>query len=685
MDKRQILHRITAILVFAAVMVSIFTYRLMEYQIVRGSEFLEQASTTTTIKMAITAARGEIVDRYGRVLATNRVGYNIQLNRLYLDDENLNERLIQLMKILNTSGEEWTDNLPVTKSQPYTLAENRREDIDKLKETIGLAAYATSENVWDKLVERYGLADVPQEYRRAVAGVRYEMEIRDYSDVTPYCFATDVSMRTVNTIKEQSMTLTGVDIIEEAIRYYPDGTIMPHIIGSVGPIYKEEWEQLKKDGYDMNDIIGKSGLEKAFEEQLRGTDGVMEVERAKDGSIISTRITKEPIPGKTLVLTIDRDLQQAAQDALVNQIQYIETLDNEGGKGASMVVVDMSGGVLACATYPSYDLNLFNQNYAEYAAQENNPLFNRALNGLYRPGSAFKTVVGLAGLLCGEITADTEINCNGVYGYWSAVGFTPSCLQHNHSGYINVERALQDSCNIFFYDVGRRIGYEEFNRVASTLGLGVKTGVEVPEQAGNLSSPEIRHQIIENQLANGVAPANTSEEWQEGNVVQAAIGQMDTSITPIQLATYAAALANRGTRYRTHFVKSLYDYDYNPDTVQETVPEILGSIENVNNAFETVEAGMIRASFYGTLRDSLKDYPYTIATKTGTAQVTKDTFNATMVAYGPTDNPELAIGIVVENCSNSYRLANGVKSVFDAYYLNKAENMKPTPNNVLLE
>ncbi len=685
MEKKLLLNRIIVIAVVFVFICLVYVFKLMEYQLVRGDEFLEQATNTITIKVPITAARGEIVDRYGRKIATNRVGYNIQLNKLYLPNEKLNDTILNLIYILENNGETHIDFIPLTKQQPYEFLQESEKEISKIKAMLGLAEYSTAQNVWDKMVQRYKLQDIPLEYQRRVAGVRCEMELREYSEVTPYTLATDVSMKTVNTIKERSLSLLGVEIVEQSIRYYPDGTLMPHVIGSVGPIYAEEWQELKTLGYNMNDIIGKSGLEKAYEQELKGIDGIMEVERAKDGTIISTRVTKEPNPGKTLVLTIDLKLQQAAQKALADQIEYIEVKDKEGGEGAALVVTDTKdGGILACATHPSYDMNLYSEYYSEYLNMPNTPLFNRALNGQYRPGSAFKTVVGLTGLLENEIQQDSLINCTGTYGYYADVGFTPSCLMHGHSGPINVERALQDSCNIFFYELGRRLGYEKFNSVAQSLGLATKTGVEIPESIGNMSTPEQRHNIILKQLENGMPPSMTSEEWQAGNVVQAAIGQMDTSVTPLQLSVYGAALANRGVRYKSHFVKSIVNYDYDSSKTQEIEPVILGEIQDVNDAFKIVENGMVRASFYGTVADSLKDYPYTIATKTGTAQVKLNKFNATMVAYGPVENPEIAIGIVVENCGNSYRLANSVKSIFDAYYFSKADAMLPAEYNTLL-
>lgn len=693
---KVLLHRVLVFGGLLAVVLIVFIYRLLDFQIVNGDDYLEQAAAVTTIRVSIPAARGDIIDRNGNILATNRAGYNLQLNKLYLPNESLNATLVDLVQLLRQNGENWNGDVPLSDTAPYAFLEEREADVAALKKHFNLAEYATAQNVWDRMREEYELDAVPAGYQRIIAGIRYEMQVREYSNVTPYLLASDVSIRTVTAVKEHSMEMPGVDVVEESIRYYPDGTLLPHVLGKVGPITAEKWKELKKLGadnpYSMNDMIGQSGLEQVFEEQLRGQDGLMEILRAKDGSILSTRVVREPVPGMTVRTTIDKDLQIAAQKALEDDMAYIRsrTDNKEGNEGAAIVVIDpKTFGVLALANYPSYDLNKLSTNYNEYLTMDNNPLFNRALSGRYRPGSAFKTVVGLTGLLQGEIEADSRVNCTGTYTYWADVGFTPKCLHVD--GPINVVKALQVSCNIFFYDVGRRLGYEAFNDVATQLGLGTYTGVEVNEVAGNLSSPEVRDAIIQQQKDN---EQTLSDPWQAGNVVQAAIGQMDTAVTPIQLATYAASLANHGTRRQTHFVSGLDSYDYDPEKSVTFEPEVLGQVADVNGAFETVEKGMVMASKYGINRDVLRDYRYTIASKTGTAQVTEDKYNCTMLAYGPVKDPEntsavsvtpeLAVGVVVENCGNSYWLDLSVRDVFEAYYQNKEESTAPRANGVLL-
>ena len=301
-------------------------------------------------------------------------------------------------------------------------------------------------------------------------------------------------------------------------------------------------------------------------------------------------------------------------------------------------------------------------------------MFNRALNGTYRPGSAFKTCTGLTGLLTGEITANSTVYCGGTYMYYAPT-YTPGCLMHSHGyGPINISRALMASCNSFFYDVGRRVGYAALEDTASTLGLGVATGVEIGEAIGSLSSPEYRRAQIDAGLP--------VEDWQEGDILQAAIGQLDTFVTPVQLATWAAALANDGVRYRTHFVGATTTYDYSE--VQNVEPEILGQVSDPGGAFDAVEKGMVAASLQGSSSLYLANYPYTIATKTGTPQKTASVTNGTIIAYGPTEDPEIAVAVVVENCANGYWLTQTVVDVFDAYYFSKSGSLSAIPENTLL-
>jgi len=691
--QKRVLIRCVFLIVILVAVFSVFTVRLLKLQVVYGEELLSQASDTVTVRQTVTAARGEMVDRYGRVIAGNRVGYNISLNRLYLPDDRLNDTLYEVVKILQSSGENWSDTMPLSRSQPWSfVGEDSREEsgavdtdaVERMKSLLGLSTVATAENVWNQMVRRYELEKYDTDVQRILCGIRYEMELREYSTVTPFTLATDVSIKTVTAIRERSRELVGVEVEEESVRYYADGSLMPHVLGSIGPIYKEEYEELKGQ-YNMNDTIGKSGLEKAFEEELRGVDGTEQIVRASDGSILSRTTVQEPVPGDTLVLTVDSYLQGQVNVALEKLVATISGYATQSisasqkalgeAEGAAAVVIDCkTGGILACATYPSYDLNLYSISYYDYLEDSLRPLFNRALYGTYRPGSSFKTCTALTGLLTGEIDRSSTVYCGGTYTYYAPT-YTPGCLMHGHGNApINVVDALQTSCNIFFYDVGRRVGAHALVNTASTLGLGVKTGVEIGEAEGSLSSPETRQAQIDAGLE--------VESWQEGDILQASIGQLDTYLTPVQLATWTAALANHGVRYKTHFVGATVNADYSQIT--EIPVEIWGQLEDKNNAFEVVEEGMVAASILGSSSPYLGNYPYRIATKTGTPQQSATVTNSTLLAYGPTEDPEIAVAVVVEKCANSYWLTQAVVDIFDAYYFSKDGSLAVIQENTLL-
>ena len=681
-EQAKLKKRALFLLAGVLVVLAVFSAKLFQLQMVEGADYRDKATSTTLIELPLPAARGEIVDRYGRAIATNRAAYHLWLIKAMLPDDQLNEVLMRMVDILSANGESWNDDAPLTHTEPYQFEEGRDADVERMKSNLGLAQYATAQNVYDKMIETYDLEDIPEEYQRILAGIRYQMQYEEYSNATPFVLASDVSMKTVATVKENNLDLPGVYVMEGTVRSYPDSTLMPHIIGTVGKIYAEEWESTykNKDNYKMNDLVGKSGIELAYESTLKGVDGKMQIELTRTGSVVSTTVV-EPIPGDTVVLTIDKNLQSECQKILENQVMVLRNTakaNREGeAEGAALVVLDVkTGGVLAAATYPSYDLNLYSSNYSVYASDELLPLLNRAFTGLYRPGSTFKCSVAAEGLIEGLITPDYTFYCGGTYTYWS--DYQPKCTHHH--GNENVRTALQGSCNIFFYDLGRRLGLDAFNSMASTLGFGQKAGLEVGEATGNLSTP-------------GYHLEATGEDWQQGNVVQSAIGQQDTQVTPVQLATYAGAIANNGTRYRTHLVAAIRSYDFS-ELIEETQVEVAAQVEGdpatIQAAFDQVEQGMLLASRVGTAEQFLGTYQYQIASKTGTAETGKydeygkKEYNATIVAYGPVEEPELAIGAVAEVAGNGYQLARSVRDVFDAYYIDKNQNSTPVANGQLL-
>jgi len=676
-ERKTAVRRMMLLIAAAAVIIGLYGFRLIFLQLVNGDSFTAQATNTTDYKFTVTAARGDIVDSKGERIASSTTGYNVVLNKLLMGDEDLDTMLQKIVGLLGKNGESWNDSLLI--GQPdaaghyeFTAASDNAAEqkaLAAMKDNLGLQQYATADDVMEKLVEDYDLADFSLYWQRVLSGIHYEMQLQAFSNVNNFVMAENVSEATVATIKENSLSLPGVEIVETSTRSYEQGTVLPHVLGRVGKITAEKWKvtdengqvtyPLKEKGYNMNDIIGISGLESAYEDELRGKDGVETITRNSDGVIVNTALTTVPEPGHTVQLTIDSEFQKAVDQALAKNVEWIKNTyaDSKQANAGAVVVIDVkTGGVLAASNYPSFDQNLYAAQYNEYSADENMPLFNRALQGLYTPGSTYKPSVAVAGLDTGLLNRNSTVNCTRVYTYYK--DYRPRCAQHGHgNGPIDVVNAIKWSCNIFFYDVGRRLTSDVYDAYAYKLGLGQRTGVEVSEALGHLTT-------------------KNDSNYTESLDIQAAIGQGNTAVTPIQLATYAATLANRGTRYRTHFVKAILDSNTG-ETLQETQPEVMDVVEDKGETFDLVREGMKGVA---QTIPALAAYPYTIACKTGSPQRSEGYYvgstykhytNAAMIAYGPAEDPEIAIGIVVEYGGAGTRTGQLVADIFNAYYAMK--------------
>ena len=676
-ERKTAVRRMMLLIAAAAVIIGLYGFRLIFLQLVNGDSFTAQATNTTDYKFTVTAARGDIVDSKGERIASSTTGYNVVLNKLLMGDEDLDTMLQKIVGLLGENGESWNDSLLI--GQPdaaghyeFTAASDNAAEqkaLAAMKDNLGLQQYATADDVMEKLVEDYDLADFSLYWQRVLSGIHYEMQLQAFSNVNNFVMAENVSEATVATIKENSLSLPGVEIVETSTRSYEQGTVLPHVLGRVGKITAEKWKvtdengqvtyPLKEKGYNMNDIIGISGLESAYEDELRGKDGVETITRNSDGVIVNTALTTVPEPGHTVQLTIDSEFQKAVDQALAKNVEWIKNTyaDSKQANAGAVVVIDVkTGGVLAASNYPSFDQNLYAAQYNEYSADENMPLFNRALQGLYTPGSTYKPSVAVAGLDTGLLNRNSTVNCTRVYTYYK--DYRPRCAQHGHgNGPIDVVNAIKWSCNIFFYDVGRRLTSDVYDAYAYKLGLGQRTGVEVSEALGHLTT-------------------KNDSNYTESLDIQAAIGQGNTAVTPIQLATYAATLANRGTRYRTHFVKAILDSNTGK-TLEETQPEVMDVVEDKGETFDLVREGMKGVA---QTIPALAGYPYTIACKTGSPQRSEGYYvgstykhytNAAMIAYGPAEDPEIAIGIVVEYGGAGARTGQLVADIFNAYYAMK--------------
>ena len=683
-ERKTVMRRMVLLIAVAALVMGLYALRLIFLQLVNDDEYKSRATNTTDYNFTVTAARGDIVDSTGKRIATTTTSYNVVLNKLQMGDEDLDSLLQRVVELFEKNGESWTDTLLI--SQPdaagnytFTARDDSSSDqrqLTTMKENLGLQQYATANDVMEMLVEKNNLQDLPLRWQRTLAGIHYEMELQAFSNVNNFVMAENVSDVTVATIKENSLSLPGVEIVETSTRSYDEGSIIPHVLGRVGKITAEKWKvtdengqttyPLREKGYNMNDMIGVSGLEAVYEDELRGKDGVETITRSSDGVIVGTAMTTVPEPGHTVQLTIDSAFQQAVDKALARNIEMINSTYNSSSSakaaaGAVVVISTKDGSVLAASNYPSYDQNLFATQYSQYSSDPGLPLLNRALQGLYTPGSTFKPAVAVAALDSGLINQYSTVFCNGVYTFYK--GYSPRCTRHGHSGNIDVVTAIKWSCNIFFYDVGRRLTSDVYDAYAYKLGLGQRTGVEVGEAVGRLTT-------------------KSDSNYTASLDVQAAIGQGNTVVTPIQLATYAATLANNGVRYRTHFVKAILDTNTG-EVLSETQPEVMDIIEGNGNTFELVRQGMKQVP--STISGKISSYPIAIACKTGTPQRSetyasgKHYLNAMMIAYLPADDPEIAIGITVEYGGYGARTGDLVVDIANAYFAMKDGTLEVDP------
>lgn len=666
--KKKLNPRQIAMALVLTAALAVYTGRAAQIQVVNAQKYLDQADTTGSRRVTINAARGEILDRYGRPIAVNREGYNIVFNSAYLPKDQINQTIVALTAYLKKTGEAWTDNLPLSTEEPFGFVEGKDSEITSMKNRLGVAHYATAENCFTQMVKRYELEGLDRQLQRTVMGVRYSMEQADFSVSAPFTLAEDVSAETMTAVTEASGDMPGVEISVVPFREYVADDVAPHLIGTMGPIYAEDWEELSAKGYTYSDRVGRSGIEKAAEDYLRGKNGSKIVKQDASGNTLSEEVVEQPEAGNTVLLSIDKNLQRVAQtqlEALINQLKT--TTNGEADAGAVVAVQVKTGEILCSANYPTYTLSDYMNNYQALASNSDNPLFDRAFNGLYPPGSVFKPAVAAAALQEGVITPETTVRC--VQRFTLFQDYQPKCLGYH--GNINVTRALARSCNYFFYDTGYKLGIDRLNNYCQQLGLGVLTGVEVPESKGILAGPEERK--------NNAADPN----WRGGDTLQAAIGQSDTVLTPLQLATYTATIANGGTRYQTRLIHEVRSYDLEESVVDST-PQVLNTVDFSQEVIDTVKAGMLSVTEDGTGSGTFRNYPIQVGGKTGTAEVPTGEDNSVFIAFAPYDDPEIAVSVVVEHGGHGSSSGSLVRAIFDAYFFSQSDPyVEPSVNTLL--
>ena len=648
-----------------------YILKLMQIQIVDAEKYKALVQGRTVSTQPIKAVRGEIVDRNGNPVVQNKTSYNVIVDKAFLPTEDQNDIILKIIDIFEENSVKWIDDFPVTTTAPFEYLDDKEKETETIIKNKELQVYTTAEDMIKWLTEVYRLEDYTPEEARKIIAVRYQMEQKDFSFRTPYIFARDIPNTLVIEIKERSYEIPGINVESSAVRTFPDEGFAPHIIGQTGPLYKEEYDQLKEKGliqnvdsevydtrgYTLDDTIGKSGIEKSMEEYLRGDNGIREIQVDSSGNAIDAVESISPIPGKTVVLTIDAEMQKRAQQYIESQIKYLSSTQPPGrgaeaNAGAVVVTNVKTGEILAAATYPSYTVTEYKENYSDVRDRDGRPLINRATSGEYTPGSIYKPLVAVAGINSGAITPETSFNCTYTY-YRFAPSYTPKCLSHH--GHIGLTNAIGWSCNIYFYEAGWHTGIDEIDKMAEKFGLGQPTGVEIDEASGQRSNPETK-------------ASRNPDPWTGADTIQTAIGQFDTMMTPLQMANYAATIANHGKRMKLTFIKEIRDYN-GDEIIEPFEPEIAYDMSNEVSdiAFDATVKGMINATT-GSAGGTFSGYPITVASKTGTPQVTVDEVNSTFICFAPAEDPEIAVSVVIERGWQGYTGAPVAKAILDDYF-----------------
>ncbi len=684
-----------------AVAFSLLVFSLVKTQLIDGAEYKAASESLAVSTSKVEAVRGEILDSNGKPLVTNRQGSSVVFKYSEFpsskNQDERNELIYSLINLFEKNKIEWLDRLPVIfQKGKLVIDEDKKAEFNYMVSESMLelesGVDATPRECLDALIERYGLKGYSEEDARKIASVCFGMKYLSFSSSNPYTFAEDVPAKTISTIMENNGIYPGVVSETVSYREYVNKTAFTHILGVVGSISSSEYEVetkkleeklsdetltgteikvLKNNAYTLNDSYGKSGVEVAMEEYLRGVNGIKTSTTASDGSVKDEYLSK-PVQGATVVTTIDAGLQEVATEALAQMLKENKNSSYFSTAGAIVVLDCNTGAVLACVSNPTYDITTYFSDYENLSSDSNSPLWNRALQSAYAPGSTMKPAIAIAALEEEEAKAETTCYCGGVY---ICKDQEFGCLSRH--GYINVTTAIEKSCNIYFYQMGEKLGIDKMNKYCNLLGLGQKTGIELPEAEGVLAG-------VENKEAMG-------QVWNPGDTVQAAIGQSDNLFTPLQLANYAATIANGGTRYQPYIIKSVLSSDMS-EVVYETEPTVLNTLNVGEETMDIVKNGMYRVVNNGTASVHFKECVVTAAGKTGTSQVKRTTEsgvtvtcnNGFFISYAPYDDPEIAIAIVAENALSGSLTSQAAVPVYNYYFGQKTGyNTAGTANELI--
>lgn len=667
--------RLIVLLGFLAVVLIFFAVMLFHYQIIKGNSYRAQSMAGTARRETVETSRGIITDRNGKVLVSNRLTYTLKFSdESFDDDAACNAAVWRLITLCRQESLSWIDPLPLTNTAPFALTTDTpgetfvnwldQHDIPYTgKDTVTLSI--SGGELLDMARKIYKISDdYTDDQARLVAGVRYGAEVSG-----GYVFAEDVPVEVISQVVDGHFA--GVSTGTSSQRVY-NTTYAAHILGRVSRIFAEDWNDKYKDNndYSMDDLVGKGGVEEAFEQYLHGVNGVKLVTTDKGGKVTGELYAKEPQPGNTVALTIDLDLQKTAEDSLAATIQSMTKSDGVARGGAAAVIGVGTGEVLALASYPTYDLSQWDEMYDTWSKDAALPMFNRATDGTYAPGSTFKLCTSVAALESGVITPSTTIVDRGIYTYYEFP--QPRCWIYNATGSthgaVNVSQAITVSCNYFFYEVGRLTGIQRLDDYASQFGLGRSTGIEIGDSDGVLASPEYAEKI--------------GETWTDGQTITAAIGQSYNLFTPLQLANYVATLVSGGDHYEAHLLKSAKSYD-NSSVVYAYNKGPTNHVDMSDSTLEAVKAGA-RGLATGSLSYVFNSCIVPVGCKTGTAETGGELSNGCFVAFAPYDDPQITVCVVIEQGGGGANLAPIARDIINSYFSSASTSATIVGENTLL-
>ncbi len=668
--------RARMLILLVVVVIGFFAFRLYNKQVIETGGNKDNTTTFTT-RIRVKAARGDILDTHGNVLVSNRASYDMIINHyVLLTASGTNEYLYRLVTRCEEAGISYNENFPISMDRPfvYTLDQYNSAWQGYFQTYLSskeLDSDITAPLLVKRLRERYKIpANWTEEMARKVIGLRYEMDLRGcVGSLSNHVFISDISDENLSLLVE--LNIPGLMVEKTTVREY-NTKYAAHILGFVGKMNAEQWETYKKnEDYSMDSEVGQSGLEMAFEQYLHGVDGIREDTVTTAGKLVSSRYIEEPKAGSNVEVAIDINLQRAAEEGMervVYQLRNGELRDGQDAEGCAVVAMDVkTGQVLVCASYPTYDLSTYFENYKEILDAEYDPLYNRALQGAYPPGSTYKMSMVVAGINSGTINSGTVIVDKGVYDKYEEDGFVVKCLRYSSARLthedLTAATALQVSCNYFFYDLGDKIKLSAMDATAKGLGLGEPTGIELPENTGRRANAETKKELYSGDQAG----------WYQADQITAAIGQSDNRFTPMQLCSYVTTLANKGTRYKATFLNRVVSSNYR-QLLLESKKEVLSTLEITDDAYLAYSNGMKLVTqktedWAGTAYSTFKNYPISVAAKTGTAQGNRNSSDhGAFVCYAPADDPQIAIAIYGEKAGHGSQLATIARDIMDIYF-----------------